>query len=190
MGEDLAGSLVIGIAPTAAARRRLAEMFGGTEALLIVSSVEQAREFLDLAGPSLAAPGLAGPSLAAPATPDDPAGPGAAAAPVRLEVRSVEPPVPGPPDLSVDSDRRVLRWLDREVELTRLEHDFLDRLLDAPGQVWTYERLHLEVWGNQHLGRGSDIHSVVRRVRRKLAELEATATIHSVRGVGFRLAAA
>lgn len=180
MGEDLAGSLVIGIAPTAAGRRRLAEMFGGTEALLIVSTVDQAREFLDLAGPSLAAP----------VGPDNLAGPGAAAAPVRLEVRSVEPPVPGPPDLSVDSDRRVLRWLDREVELTRLEHDFLDRLLDAPGQVWTYERLHLEVWGNQHLGRGSDIHSVVRRVRRKLAGLEATATIHSVRGVGFRLAAA
>jgi len=98
--------------------------------------------------------------------------------------------VPGPPELSVDSDRRVLRWQDREVELTKLEHDFLHRLLDAPGRVWTYERLHQEVWGNQHLGRGSDIHSVVRRVRRKLARLEAAATIHSVRGVGFRLTAA
>ncbi|MFG2008475.1 winged helix-turn-helix domain-containing protein [Micromonospora sp. NPDC048868] len=93
-----------------------------------------------------------------------------------------------PTDLSVDSDRRVLRWLDREVELTRLEHDFLRCLVGAPGQVWTYERLHLEVWGNVHLGRGSDMHSVVRRVRRKLARLGASASIHAVRGVGFRLA--
>ncbi|WP_225852329.1 winged helix-turn-helix domain-containing protein [Micromonospora sp. AMSO12t] len=95
---------------------------------------------------------------------------------------------PPPPDLCVDSDRRVLRWLDREVELTRLEHDFLRCLVGAPGQVWTYERLHLEVWGNVHLGRGSDMHSVVRRVRHKLARLGASASIHAVRGVGFRLA--
>ncbi|MGW4498734.1 winged helix-turn-helix domain-containing protein [Micromonospora sp. NPDC004336] len=90
-------------------------------------------------------------------------------------------------DLSVDSDRRVLRWRDREVALTRLEHDLLLCLVGAPGQVWTYERLHLEVWGNAHLGRGSDMHSVVRRVRGKLARLNASATIHAVRGVGFRL---
>jgi DNA-binding response OmpR family regulator len=159
MSGDLAVPLIIGIAPSAAERRQLAQLLGGTEAFLIVASVEQAREILDAAVPrTQIAPGEA-----------------------------VGPAAPRPSDLSVDSDRRVLRWLDREVELTRLEHDFLHRLIGAPGQVWTYERLHLEVWGNQHLGRGSDIHSVVRRVRRKLARLEAGATIHAVRGVGFRL---
>jgi DNA-binding response OmpR family regulator len=156
MSGNLAVPLIIGIAPSAAERRQLAELLGETEAFVIVASVEQAREFLDAAVPRTGTP-------VAPANPSD---------------------------LSVDSDRRVLRWLDREVGLTRLEHDFLHRLLDAPGQVFTYERLHLEVWGNQHLGRGSDIHSVVRRIRRKLAKVEAAATIHSVRGVGFRLAAA
>jgi DNA-binding response OmpR family regulator len=160
MSGNLAVPLIIGIAPSAAARQQLAKLLGGTEAFLIVASVEQAREFLDAAAP------------------DRPVA-------ARAEVKPSRPP-----DLSVDSDRRVLRWLDREVELTRLEHDFLHRLLDAPGQVFTYERLHQEVWGNQHLGRGSDIHSVVRRVRRKLAKVEAAATIHSVRGVGFRLTAA
>ncbi|GAB3933054.1 hypothetical protein GCM10027614_03300 [Micromonospora vulcania] len=89
---------------------------------------------------------------------------------------------PPPSDLAVDSDRRVLRWRDQEIDLTRLEHDVMLCLVDAPGQVWTYERLHLEVWGNRHLGRGSDMHSVVRRVRRKLARLNAAATIHAVRG--------
>ncbi|MFD0591436.1 winged helix-turn-helix domain-containing protein [Catellatospora coxensis] len=82
----------------------------------------------------------------------------------------------------------MLRWRDREVALTRLEHDVLLCLADVPGQVWTYERLHLEVWGNKHLGRGSDLHSVVRRLRRKLARLNAAVTVHAVRGVGFRLA--
>ncbi|MEH1101786.1 winged helix-turn-helix domain-containing protein [Micromonospora sp. CPCC 205561] len=158
-------SLVIGIASSPAERRRLARLLGGTEAFLIVSSVDQARKFLDVPG---AAPGT---GVAVPAMSDAGRGTGAP-----------------PPDLSVDSDRRVLRWRDREIALTRLEHDLLLCLVGAPGRVWTYERLHLEVWGNAHLGRGSDIHSVVRRVRTKLLRLNAAATIHSVRGVGFRLA--
>ncbi|WP_422735225.1 winged helix-turn-helix domain-containing protein [Micromonospora sp. WMMD729] len=157
--------LVIGIASSPAERRQLARLLGGSDAFLIVSNVEQAREFLGVGEV---------PPVAPPPVP-----------PVRAEVAQRPQP---PPDLSVDSDRRVLRWRDQEIDLTRLEHDVLLCLVDAPGQVWTYERLHLEVWGNRHLGRGSDMHSVVRRVRRKLARLDATATIHAVRGVGFRLA--
>ncbi|MER5334612.1 winged helix-turn-helix domain-containing protein [Micromonospora sp. NPDC002717] len=163
-------SLVIGIASSPAERRQLARLLGGTEAFLIVSSVDQAREFLDVVE-----------------TPPSGAGFPAVRTVVTATTGGTTAP---PPDLSVDSDRRVLRWRDREIELTRLEHDLLLCLVGAPGQVWTYERLHLEVWGNEHLGRGSDMHSVVRRVRRKLAGLNASATIHAVRGVGFRLAPA
>ncbi|MFE9203499.1 winged helix-turn-helix domain-containing protein [Micromonospora sp. NPDC007230] len=164
-------SLVIGIASSPAERRQLAQLLGGTEAFLIVSTVQQAREFLDAAG----APGAAG------------AAPAGQTAIVDAVEDSGPPP---PPELIVDSDRRVLRWLDREIDLTPLEHDFLVCLVGTPGQVWTYEQLHLKVWGNEHLGRGSDMHSVVRRVRRKLAWLDARAAIHAVRGVGFRLALA
>ncbi|WP_433124594.1 winged helix-turn-helix domain-containing protein [Micromonospora sp. CA-240977] len=157
-------SLVIGIASSPAERRQLARLLGGSDAFLIVSTVEQAREFLGV--------------VETPPVPTPPA-PGILA--------EVAPSPPPPPDLTVDSDRRVLRWRDQEIDLTRLEHDVLLCLVHAPGQIWTYERLHLEVWGNRHLGRGSDMHSVVRRVRGKLARLNAAATIHSVRGVGFRL---
>ncbi|WP_319463134.1 winged helix-turn-helix domain-containing protein [Micromonospora sp. RTP1Z1] len=166
-----AASLVIGIASSPAVRRQLAQLLGGTEAFLIVSSVDQAREFLDVAGAPAAA------VMVQPAQAVLPEAVGS----------TITPP---PPDLSVDSDRRVLRWLDREIELTPLEHDLLLCLVGAPGQVWTYQRLHLEVWGNAHLGRGSDMHSLVRRARHKLARLDASATIHAVRGIGFRLASA
>ncbi|MFE9689555.1 winged helix-turn-helix domain-containing protein [Micromonospora sp. NPDC005806] len=164
-------SLVIGIASSAAERRQLAQLLGGTEAFLIVSSAHQARRFLDLVRK-----------------------PGAAAGPPPVGNTPAEGAsdagLPPRPDLSIDSDRRVLRWRDREIGLTPLEHDLLLCLVGTPGQVWTYRRLHLEVWGNEHLGRGSDMHSLVRRVRRKLARLGATPTIHAVRGVGFRLASA
>ncbi|MET8348651.1 winged helix-turn-helix domain-containing protein [Micromonospora sp. NPDC005206] len=162
-------SLVIGIASSPAERRQLARLLGGSDAFLIVSNVDQAREFLGVVEMPAAATVI---PTAQSVVPDV----------------AQSPQAPPPPDLAVDSDRRVLRWRDREIDLTRLEHDVLLCLVDAPGQVWTYERLHLEVWGNRHLGRGSDIHSVIRRVRRKLVRLNAAATIHAVRGVGFRLA--
>ncbi|MFF5180231.1 winged helix-turn-helix domain-containing protein [Micromonospora sp. NPDC000316] len=175
-------SLVIGIASSPAERRQLARLLGGSDAFLIVSNVDQAREFLGVVEmPPVAA--LPAQTVRADVVPT-----------VRADVvpsarADVVPAAqPPPPDLAVDSDRRVLRWRDQEIDLTRLEHDVLLCLVDAPGQVWTYERLHLEVWGNRHLGRGSDMHSVVRRVRRKLARLDAAATIDAVRGVGFRLA--
>jgi len=152
-GKSVA-SLAIGIAASPDERKKLAELLGGTEAFLIVSSVDQARRFLDVVETSGA----------------------------------VTAARPEPPALSVDSDRRVLCWQDREVRLTPLEHDFLHCLVGTPGQIWTYQRLHLAVWGNEHLGRGSDMHSVVRRARGKLARLGASATIQAIRGVGFRLA--
>ncbi|WBC15011.1 winged helix-turn-helix domain-containing protein [Micromonospora sp. WMMA1998] len=153
-------SLVIGIASSSAERRQLAQLLGGTESFLIVSSANQARRFLDLVRRP--------PAPLAPAGDAEPAG------------------TPGL-DLAVDSDRRVLRWREREVGLTPLEHDLFVCLAGTPGQVWTYARLHRAVWGNDHLGRGSDMHSVVRRIRHKLGRLGAPATIHAVRGVGFRL---
>ncbi|MCZ7438691.1 winged helix-turn-helix domain-containing protein [Micromonospora sp. WMMC241] len=255
-------SLVIGIATTATERRQLAQLLGGTETFLIVSSAHQARRFLDLvrrpgnrapvtptAAPTTTTDGpvLAGaepersPTDAAPAaapttttdgpvlagaeperSPTDAAPVDADAAPVDVDAVPVDAGVvpvgagvvrvdagavpvragrgrlvddvaaglagPSAPELAVDSDRRVLRWREREVGLTPLEHDLLVCLNGTPGQVWTYARLHRTVWGNDHLGRRSDMHSVVRRLRHKLGRLDAAATIHAVRGVGFRLA--
>ncbi|MGW3787309.1 winged helix-turn-helix domain-containing protein [Micromonospora chokoriensis] len=189
-------SLVIGIASSPAERRHLARLLGGSDAFLIVSTVDQAREFLGVveAPTTATSPNGPVPAEAPQATaglaPAQQATAGLAPAPQVTTVLAEVAPSPQlpPPDLAVDSDRRVLRWRDQEIDLTRLEHDVLLCLVHAPGQIWTYERLHLEVWGNRHLGRGSDMHSVVRRVRGKLARLNAATTIHSVRGVGFRLA--
>jgi len=170
-------SLIIGVATSTAERVQLVRLLGGADALLLVSNADQARAFLELTG-ATATPGTVAlaPTLqaaTAQAEPEQPA-----------QVSAEPEPVA---DLQVDNDRRVVRWKDREIPLTRLEHGFLNCLVEEPGRVWTYQRLHHAVWGNEHLGHGSHIHSVVKRLRQKLANLGATVTIHAVRGVGFHL---
>ena len=187
-------SLIIGVATSTAERVQLARLLGTADALLLVSSADQARAFLELT----AVTSPAGPVVLAPtvlqASDQQPAQIEAVPASVVAVPTTVAMPaaraavVTGPePELFLDVDRRVVRWKDREVSLTRLEHDFLHCLVEEPGRVWTYQRLHHAVWGNEHLGHGSHIHSVVKRLRQKLAHLGATVTIHAVRGVGFHL---
>ncbi len=97
------------------------------------------------------------------------------------------PPDDGGPGLDVDSDRRTVRWRERCASLSPLEHDLLTCLLTDLGHTWTFARLHHDVWGNDHQGGRADLHSVVKRLRRKLRELGCPMRIQSVRGVGLRL---
>jgi hypothetical protein len=186
-------SLIIGVATSTAERVQLARLLGSADALLLVSSADQARAFLELtAVTSPAGPVVLAPTML-PAADEQPARIGAVpasvvAVPTAVAMPAARAAVTAPePELFLDVDRRVVRWKDREVSLTRLEHDFLHCLVEEPGRVWTYQRLHHAVWGNEHLGHGSHIHSVVKRLRQKLANLGATVTIHAVRGVGFHL---
>jgi len=190
-------SLIIGVATSTAERVQLARLLGEADALLLVSSADQARAFLELT----AVTSPAGPVVLTPAVLPGPgehsaqigAVPAGAAVPAAVPIAGPRAPVSAAvsaapaAELFLDVDRRVVRWKDREVSLTRLEHDFLHCLVEEPGRVWTYQRLHHAVWGNEHLGHGSHIHSVVKRLRQKLSNLGATVTIHAVRGVGFHL---
>jgi hypothetical protein len=171
-------SLIIGVATSTSERVQLARLLGEADALLLVSSADQARAFLELT--EITAPADLTPTVLPGAGAQiEAAPPAVTAVPTALAVPE--------PELFLDVDRRVVRWKDREVSLTRLEHDFLHCLVEEPGRVWTYQRLHHAVWGNEHLGHGSHIHSVVKRLRQKLSNLGATVTIHAVRGVGFHL---
>ncbi|WP_245724516.1 winged helix-turn-helix domain-containing protein [Micromonospora citrea] len=110
------------------------------------------------------------------------------AAPQRLPPTSSAPTPEATDDtLLIDSARSTARSRDREVNLTRLEHDLLACLTAEPIRVWSYAELHRSVWRDEGLRRRSDVQSLVKRLRRKLTELGTGVTIDAVRGVGFRL---
>lgn len=160
-------TVIIAIASSTAERVRLASLVTGHAPVLLVSSPEELLSLLVDSAPPAEAPSV--------------------------HPRVVEPllrALIGTADVvpEVDSDRRVATWSGRTVPLSPLEHDLLRYLLLAQlGRTCTFESLHRAVWGNDHLGGRGDVWSVVKRLRRKLDELDCPLRIQAVRGVGLRL---
>ncbi|MDX6261835.1 MAG: hypothetical protein QOH84_3523 [Kribbellaceae bacterium] len=171
--------LLIAVAASLEERVRLAELVDDVAPLLLVSSLDELRKLITPDQPQPPVP----PEHPEPPDPDSVAEPPARTVPDRRTDR-------GGPEadvLTIDSARSVAKWRDQEVPLTDLEHDLLTWLMTEPLRVWTYEGLHQAVWRNRHLRGTADVHSLVKRVRRKLDELGTTVTIDAVRGTGFRL---
>ncbi|MFI0793443.1 winged helix-turn-helix domain-containing protein [Micromonospora rubida] len=154
--------LVIAVTPSPAERIRLAEHLDGIAPLLLVADLDELRRLITAAQaqPQPGAPPARTPA-AAPAAPDD--------------------------TLRIDPARLTARCRDREVFLTRLEHDLLACLITEPVRVWSYAELHRSVWRAEGRQRTADVQSLVKRLRRKLGELGTGVTVVAVRGVGLRL---
>lgn len=90
-------------------------------------------------------------------------------------------------ELEIDLGLREVRYQGASIEFTTLEFDLLAFLAKNPGQVFSYEQLHNEVWRapiNQGL---HNIQVCMARVRQKLDRLcPGTHYIETVRRKGYR----
>ncbi|MBN1529596.1 MAG: response regulator transcription factor [Thermoleophilaceae bacterium] len=92
-------------------------------------------------------------------------------------------------ELQLDPARRSATLGGEELELTRREFELLELLMREAGSVVTRERLIDEVWDVNWFGSTKTLDVHVSSLRRKLGEDPAQPRfIHTVRGVGFRLA--
>ena len=91
----------------------------------------------------------------------------------------------------VDRDRRAASVAGEEIDLTRKEFELLGLLLREAGTVISRERLIDEVWDTNWFGSTKTLDVHVSSLRRKLGDdSQNPRFIHTVRGVGFRFAAA
>jgi two-component system, OmpR family, alkaline phosphatase synthesis response regulator PhoP len=90
-------------------------------------------------------------------------------------------------DIVLRRDSRDVTVGGAQIELTSKEFDLLACFLEHPGIVLSREKLLDIVWGMTYPGgtRTVDVH--VAQLRRKLGDPE---TIRTVRGAGYKLAAA
>jgi two-component system, OmpR family, response regulator RegX3 len=93
--------------------------------------------------------------------------------------------------VKVDPDRRSATLDKDELDLTRKEFELLELLVREAGTVVTRERLIDEVWDTNWFGSTKTLDVHVSSLRRKLGDdSQDPRLIHTVRGVGFRFAAA
>jgi two-component system response regulator RegX3 len=94
-------------------------------------------------------------------------------------------------DVRIDRPRRTVSFRGEELELSRKEFDLLRLLVDNAGSVVTRERLIDEVWDTNWFGSTKTLDVHVSGLRKKLGDdPNEPRYIHTVRGVGFRFAAA
>jgi DNA-binding response OmpR family regulator len=94
-------------------------------------------------------------------------------------------------DLEVDLGARRAVLADAELELSRKEFDLLAELVRHAGRVVTREDLMSRVWDENWFGSTKTLDVHMGWLRRKLGDDPADPRfIHTVRGVGFRFAAA
>ena len=87
-------------------------------------------------------------------------------------------------DSILDPVERQLVLDGRRADLTRLEFEVLNYLLQREGKVVERGTLLRDVWGSTHVG-SNVVEAVIRSLRKKLGERGAA--IETVRGLGYRL---
>ena len=91
--------------------------------------------------------------------------------------------------LVVDTGRHEIRLDDQEVMATRIEFSLLEHLCRRPTEVCARTELLDAVWGPNWVGDTHVVDVHLSNLRRKLEKINTdTRVIHTVRGVGFRLA--
>lgn len=93
----------------------------------------------------------------------------------------------GTPGLVLDPTRHALRSDTSEVMLTPTEFRMLAALMPRPGEVVRRRAVVAAAWPDGASVSENTIDSYVRRIRVKLAQIEAPVELHTVRGVGFKL---
>ncbi len=90
-------------------------------------------------------------------------------------------------DLTLNPQTREVFRGERKIELTRIEFDLLELLLNHPRQVLTRDQILDLVWGYNFDSGTNSLAVYVGYLRRKLEESGESRLLHTVRGVGYVL---
>jgi DNA-binding response OmpR family regulator len=93
-------------------------------------------------------------------------------------------------DLVLDRDAHAIRTAKGEANLNPKEFELLELLISRPGHLFPREELVERVWHQRYLATSRTLDVHIRRLRAKLEQIGAEATLHTVRGVGYRLGVA
>ncbi|SHN31746.1 response regulator transcription factor [Gracilibacillus kekensis] len=85
--------------------------------------------------------------------------------------------------LEVDKAARIVKWQQQEIDVTSKEFEMLEIFAKQPNRAFSREELLTLVWGNDYFGSDRAVDDLVKRLRKKMANLP----IETVWGHGYRL---
>lgn len=85
--------------------------------------------------------------------------------------------------LVVDLSQREVTFEDRQIEMTKMEFDFLKLLAESPNRAFSREEILNKVWGYENYPSTRTVDTHVLQIRQKLRD----EWIETVRGIGYRL---
>lgn len=92
-------------------------------------------------------------------------------------------------DLVLDRESMKASRAGQPLTLTARELALLELLMNAPGRLFSRERILASVWGHSEDPLTNVVDVYIRRLRSKIDEGHANALIQTVRGLGYRLEA-
>jgi DNA-binding response OmpR family regulator len=96
-------------------------------------------------------------------------------------------PVSSTDGLTIERDRRVVRWNGDPLPLSQREFEIVDRLARPGHPAVGFDDLVRTAWQTSYVGRDV-VHHAIKRLRRKLERLGVPLRIESAPGFGFRIA--
>jgi two-component system alkaline phosphatase synthesis response regulator PhoP len=90
-------------------------------------------------------------------------------------------------DIFIDSAKHQITVNGNQIQVTLKEYNLMCLLCENAGKVQERKVIFNHIWGDSFIGetRTLDIH--IKEIRKKLSEAESTASIQTVRGVGYML---
>ena len=83
----------------------------------------------------------------------------------------------------IDLEKRIVTQNNKEVNLTTLEFDLLYMFINNIDKQFTRDEILDNIWGNNYFGTDRVVDDLVRRLRKKMPELN----INTIYGFGYRL---
>lgn len=94
----------------------------------------------------------------------------------------------GPAGLMLNEDSRTVTLTGIPLPLTKLEFDLIQHMVLNLGRVLSREQLLSQAWGYDFVGGVRAVDSAVKRLRKKIQQIDPDLTlIETVRGIGYRM---
>jgi len=88
-------------------------------------------------------------------------------------------------NLTIDQQKRLVKWDDTEIELTKTEFELLTYLVQNKNIVLTREQILNQVWGYDYFGETNIVDVYIRYLRTKIDDHFNEKIIYTTRGVGY-----